>query len=66
MCGEASWNVQEQVFQLTAFREGAMVLGGAVVPVIPVTCGNCGNTVFVNAIMAGVVAPASSDTKEKS
>ena len=33
-----------------------MVIGGsALVPVVPITCGNCGNTVLINAIVAGLV-----------
>lgn len=55
MCGSTSWDVQGSVFQLIQFNEGAMVIGGPVIPVIPVTCNNCGNTVLVNAIKAGIV-----------
>ena len=35
-----------------------LVLGGAkssIVPVIPVTCSKCGNTVFINAIVANLL-----------
>ncbi len=66
MCGEGNWNVQDHVFQLIVFSEGTMIVGGPVVPLIPVSCGNCGNTVLVNAIIAGAVTPAASDTGEKS
>ena len=55
MCNGGPWNVQDSSFQLAEFNEGALVLGGPLVPVIPVTCSNCGNTVLVNAIVAGVV-----------
>lgn len=65
MCGAGNWNVQDHVFQLTVFSGGAIVAGGPLIPIIPVTCGNCGNTVLVNAITAGAVTPDPSEAKEK-
>ena len=35
---------------------GNLYIGGPMVPVVPITCKNCGNTVLVNALMMGVVA----------
>ncbi len=55
MCGVGNWNVQNSIYQLLQFNQGAMVIGGPVIPVIPVTCNNCGNTVLVNAITAGLL-----------
>lgn len=57
MCGVGSWNVQDSLFQLTEFNEGSVVLGGPVVPILPVVCGNCGNTVLVNALVSGALKP---------
>ncbi len=57
VCGVGPWNVHNSTFELREFNEGNMVLGGPVIPVIPVICANCGNTVLINAIMAGVMAP---------
>jgi len=57
MCSIGTWNVADSVFQLMEFNEGNMVIGGPIIPVIPVTCTNCGNVVFVNAIVAGAVKP---------
>jgi predicted nucleic-acid-binding Zn-ribbon protein len=54
MCGGGPWNVQDSTFQLTEFNEGNLILGGPVIPIIPVTCGNCGYTALVNAIVAGI------------
>lgn len=54
MCGSGPWNIQDSTFQLTEFNEGSMVIGGPVIPIIPVTCGNCGHVVLVNAIIAGI------------
>ena len=56
MCGNAGWSVQDSVFELREFHGGTMVIGGsALIPVVPVACNNCGNTVLINAIVAGVV-----------
>lgn len=59
-CGGTQWHVSEKVFQLNEFYEGAsLTIGGAVLPVIPVSCARCGNTRLLNAITLGVVAPDS-------
>ena len=58
LCGEGNWEVQEKPFELREFHGGAMVFGGVIIPVIPITCSNCGNTILVNAIKAGVVERA--------
>ena len=65
LCGTGNWNVQDMVFQLTAFSEGNMILGGPLIPVIPVSCDNCGNTILVNAIVAGAVSPVPAEVKGK-
>ena len=58
MCGSRTWNVTDKVFELREFNDGNLVLGGpggSVYPVIPVTCGNCGNTIFVSALSTGLI-----------
>jgi hypothetical protein len=58
MCGVGNWNVQETTFELREFNEGNLVVGGVpIIPVVPVICSNCGNTVLVNALSAGVIPP---------
>jgi len=54
-CGVANWQVQDAVFELRQFSEGSLVVGGPIIPVVPVTCANCGNTLLVNAIRAGII-----------
>jgi hypothetical protein len=56
VCGQNNWQIGE-VFELRAFHGGNLVLGGGnpVLPVFPVSCNVCGNTVFINALRAGVV-----------
>lgn len=55
MCGKGPWNVQNRTFQLIEYDGGNLIVGGPVIPVVPVTCGNCGYTALVNAIISGVV-----------
>ena len=58
MCGVRAWGVSEKVFELREFNEGNLVIGGpnsVISPVIPVTCRNCGNTVFINALSTGLL-----------
>lgn len=57
MCNHDAWEVQDKVFQLSEFHQGNLVVGGPLVPVIPVTCTNCGNTILVNALIAGAIDP---------
>jgi hypothetical protein len=55
MCGARQWSVQEKSYELREFHGGSLVVGGsAIIPVIPVICGNCGNTILVNSILAGI------------
>jgi hypothetical protein len=55
MCGIGDWNVQDVAYELRQVSAAALALGGPLIPVIPVVCNNCGNTVLVNAITAGVM-----------
>jgi hypothetical protein len=66
MCGGGPWNVQDSTFQLTEFNEGNMVIGGPVIPVIPIICTNCGYVALVNAISAGVQKPSPGLEESKS
>lgn len=65
MCGQGPWSVQDKVFQLTEFHQGNMVIGGPVVPVIPVSCGNCGHTILVNALISGAISHSESELEKK-
>lgn len=54
-CSIGNWSVQDTAYELRQFSNGSLVAGGTVMPVIPVICSNCGNTILVNAIIAGAV-----------
>lgn len=57
MCQNSNWSVSDQVFEMREFNGGNLVISGdsSIIPVIPITCSNCGNIIFVNAILAGLV-----------
>ena len=58
MCGSNNWEVGNKVFELREFNYGNLNIGGhgsAIIPVVPLTCNQCGNTQLLNAIMYGVV-----------
>ncbi len=58
MCGTGKWNVSDSIFELREYNQGNMVIGGGpIIPIVPVTCENCGNTILVNAIKAGLIEP---------
>lgn len=62
LCGEQLWEISDTVFELREFFGGDVVLvtgstGSGIYPVIAITCGNCGNSTFLNALVAGVVKP---------
>jgi len=57
-CGTKDWKVSRQIYHLLEYSEGrTLTVGGPVLPISPVTCGNCGNVVLVSAIASGLVAP---------
>jgi hypothetical protein len=53
MCGAKQWAVTPKSYELREFYGGNLVIGkGTIFPVIPVVCGNCGNTIFINPVVA--------------
>jgi len=55
VCRQNTWQVAAEVHEIREFSGGNIVLGGsALVPLVPVTCQNCGNTMLFNALIAGV------------
>ena len=54
--GHTVWEIGETLAQAMAFTGGGLSVGAPVYPFIVVTCSGCGNTVFINAIKAGIVS----------
>ena len=55
MCGNAHWEIVDTVFQTIEFDRHGIILNGAAYPIVPLTCANCGNTYFINALVAGLI-----------
>ena len=51
-----AWQITDRIFELREFHGGNLVLGAhqRVLPVIPMSCGRCGYTRFLNAIHLGL------------
>lgn len=58
VCGARKWSVADKLYEFREFRGGRPDASGdaAVFAAVPVTCSVCGNTHFINAIVAGVLA----------
>ena len=56
--GPTQWQVGDILVQTMIYAEGGGIIlgGGPVYPLLLITCTQCGYTVFVNAIVAGVIA----------
>jgi hypothetical protein len=70
VCHHYDWSLSNVVFELREFNHGSIVVGGGgganLYPAIPATCRTCGNTIFFNAIVLGVVdAPQPQKEVEK-
>jgi hypothetical protein len=59
VCKQSHWNISDTIFELREFQSGNLVIGGSspIYPVVPMTCAGCGNTVFLNAIIMGILEP---------
>ncbi len=54
MCGNTSWIVNEEIYEVPRFSEKAET-NEVVFPVVPVSCTNCYSTQFISAVMIGLV-----------
>lgn len=55
VCHSNDWDVPTVVYELREFHGGNMVIGGgSLIPISPVICKTCGNTVLINPLIAGV------------
>lgn len=65
LCGSNHWTVSDKIFQLHEFQNGDLIIGGdsKILPVLPLTCENCGNTYFINAIRAQLIDPNDKEVK---
>jgi hypothetical protein len=63
MCKIGNWSVSDTVFELREYSDGNMIIGNVpIFPIIPITCDNCGNSLMINAIVAGIDLKQNKDT----
>ena len=55
LCMEIKWSINTNVFEMREyFKEKIVYANNTVFPVIPIVCGNCGYTILINTIKAGI------------
>jgi hypothetical protein len=56
LCRNTTWDTLDIVFELKSYApEGEREEEQTVMPLVPLTCKNCGNTILINVIAAGVL-----------
>ncbi len=55
LCRNNKWQLNNTVFQTIEYDTKGIILGGASYPVVPLTCMHCGNTYFINALVADLI-----------
>lgn len=54
LCKSNAWQLGE-IGQIPEFIPGGpLMIGGSIVPIVPVICTYCGNTVLLNAVVIGL------------
>ena len=54
VCTTKKWQMSDHLVHSPVFAGGAALFGGVVYPVLPLTCSNCGYTIYFNAVMMGL------------
>ena len=58
VCNGDNWGVSDTIFELNEFRRSGLALREQIVyPIIPVTCLDCGYTMFINPVIIGIIDP---------
>lgn len=63
LCGNQKWVITGDVFQVSDYKKKGDRSGGAILPVVPIICTNCGNILFINALVAKLIDPPNEDDK---
>ena len=57
VCRSNKWNLSDHIYELREFLRGGLSVesgSGGIVPLSPVMCETCGNTVLINPLVAGI------------
>ena len=55
VCGNSEWFLHDEAVEVRTFGEGRLAASGSVIPLMIVICTTCANTLFFNALVAGLV-----------
>lgn len=56
--GPTNWQMGDTLVGTVGFAPGGIAIGGPTFPLLVLTCTQCGHTVFVNSIVAGITPRA--------
>lgn len=49
MCGKNNWNIDDDMMTMISVgKDHSIQIGNKIIPVVTITCKECGNTIFVN------------------
>ena len=56
-CNSKEWSIDNKIYELREYNDGNFIVGGqsVILPIVPVVCINCGNTVFINPIISKLI-----------
>lgn len=66
LCGNGHWQIADRVFQAIEFDQNGIVINGVSFPMVPLTCRKCGNTYFINALVAKLIDPQENTSQKSS
>lgn len=57
-CGERKWSYDPTIYEMREFTGGGLMIGGntSLLPVLTVTCSNCGTMKLINPIAAKLLS----------
>jgi hypothetical protein len=64
VCNQEDWVISGTIYELREYQGGQLATGGGVFPVLPIVCGNCGNTIFMSAIELNIIEREAIESKE--
>ncbi len=55
VCGKDVWGIHDEAVEIRPYSGGQLTVGGPIFPYLAVICMSCGNTMFFNALHAGLL-----------
>lgn len=57
MCGNNKWIILTKIFEIQECENHDNEIEDKdIIPIIPIICSNCGNTIFINPIVLGIMS----------